>query len=254
MFGNTYYVGVAGLSAILVVSDAGSILLDGGLPQSAPLIDSNIRKLGFRTEDVRLILNSHAHYDHAGGIAALQRVSGATVAASAAGARALEQGEPTNDDPQYGFGRRANAFPAVKTVRVVKDGEVMRVGNVGVTAHLTPGHTPGSTTWTWQSCEGARCLNLVYADSLTPVSAPGFRFTPHVDSFRQSIAVVEKLPCDILLRTHPSAAAMASMVARQKGKADSNPLIDGNGCRSYAGNARKGLEQRVAEEKKTPGL
>src|SRR6478735_3186502 len=94
VFGNTYYVGVAGLSAVLIASDKGLILLDGGLPQSAPLIDASIRKLGFRTEDLRLIVNSHAHYDHAGGIAALQRFTGATVAASAAGARAIETGEP----------------------------------------------------------------------------------------------------------------------------------------------------------------
>src|SRR5688572_16525479 len=92
VFGNTYYVGVAGLSAVLIASDRCLILLDGGLPQSAPLIDANIRKLGFRTEDVRLIVNSHAHYDHAGGIAALQRASGAVVAASAPGARAIQRG------------------------------------------------------------------------------------------------------------------------------------------------------------------
>jgi metallo-beta-lactamase class B len=118
IFGNTYYVGVAGLSSVLITSDKGLILLDGGLPQSAPLIDASIRKLGFRTEEVRLIVNSHAHYDHCGGIAALQRVSGAVVAASASGARAIESGEPPVDDPQYAFGRTANSFPPVKHVKV----------------------------------------------------------------------------------------------------------------------------------------
>ena len=153
MFGNTYYVGTAGLGAVLVTSAAGHVLLDGALPQSAPRIDASIRKLGFRTEDVRLILNSHAHYDHAGGIAALARQSGATVAASASGARAIETGEPTKDDPQYAFGREANGFPPVEGVRVVADGETLRVGDVAITAHYTPGHTPGATTWTWRSCE-----------------------------------------------------------------------------------------------------
>jgi metallo-beta-lactamase class B len=112
IFGNTYYVGVAGLSSVLVASDKGLILLDGGLPQSAPLIDASIRRLGFRTEDVRLIVNSHAHFDHAGGIAALRRVSGAIVAASASSARAIESGEPPVDDPQYAFGKEANRFPS----------------------------------------------------------------------------------------------------------------------------------------------
>src|SRR5580698_6038881 len=112
VFGNTYYVGVTGLGAVLIASDKGLILLDGGLPQSAPLIDASIRRLGFRTEDVRLIVNSHAHFDHAGGIAALRRVSGAIVAASASSARAIESGEPPVDDPQYAFGKEANRFPS----------------------------------------------------------------------------------------------------------------------------------------------
>jgi metallo-beta-lactamase class B len=129
-------------------------LLDGGLPQSAPLIDASIRKLGFRTEDVRLIVNSHAHYDHCGGIAALQRTSGAIVTASASGARAIESGEPPADDPQYAFGK-ANDFPPVKRVKVVADSETLRVGDLAITAHLTPGHTPGSTTWAWRSCEAS---------------------------------------------------------------------------------------------------
>ena len=112
IFGNSYFVGVADLSSVLIVSDNGMILVDGGLPQSAPLIDANIRKLGFKTENVRLIVNSHAHFDHAGGIAALQRASGGTVAMSAAGARALEQGLPTPDDPQYALGRQIHELSA----------------------------------------------------------------------------------------------------------------------------------------------
>ena len=107
--GNTYYVGTAGLSAILITSEAGHVLIDGGLPQSAPLIDASIRTLGFRTEDVRLILNSHAHYDHAGGIAALQRASGAAVAAG--GAAALRSGGPPPDDPQFAIGARGQQLP-----------------------------------------------------------------------------------------------------------------------------------------------
>lgn len=126
VYGNTYYVGVAGLSAVLITTDAGLILLDGALPQSAPLIDANIRTLGFKTEDVRLIVNSHAHFDNGGGIATLQRVSGATVAASEPGARAIQQGFPTADDPQYESGRKSFPIAPVKSVRVVRDGEELR--------------------------------------------------------------------------------------------------------------------------------
>ena len=266
VFGNTYYVGTDGLSAMLITSDQGHILLDGGLAQSAPLIAANIHKLGFKIEDVKFITNSHAHYDHAAGIAALQRASGATVVASASGAQALASGSATPDDPQAGFGRDANAFPAVKNVRVVTDGEVVRVGPIAIEMHDTAGHTPGSTTWTWQSCESSapslepqasspsKCLNIVYADSLTPVAAPGFRFTgdaktpSRVDKFRASIATVAALPCDIVITTHPSATNLAGKLKLRAAKPAADPLIDPQGCRRLAATAAKQLDARVAEE------
>lgn len=237
IFGNTYSVGVAGLSAILITSDSGHILIDAGLPQTAPRIEENMRALGLQLKDIELILNTHAHYDHAAGIAAIQRATGAVVAARADAARAFEQGGPTPDDPQYAFGQEENAFPAVAKVRVITDGEVLRVGDLAVTAHATPGHTVGGTTWSWRSCEGSTCRDIVYADSLTPVAAPGFRFTgdathpSRVEEFRKSIATVGALPCDILVTAHPSA-----------GK--------GQSCRSLAEEASKQLDQRVAEEKR----
>ena len=233
VFGNTYYVGTAGLSSILVTSERGHILLDGGLPQSAEEIDRHIRRLGFRTEDIKLIVNSHGHYDHAGGIHALQVASGATVAASASGADALKRGENTTDDPQFGFGHDSNEFPKVAKVRVVKDGEVLHVGPLAMTAHMTPGHTPGSTTWTWKACEGARCLDVVYADSLNAVSAPGFRYSSdpaRVAALRKSIAVVAALPCDVVVSVHPEFTA------------------HGEKCREYAATGTRTLDARLAEE------
>ena len=277
VFGNTYYVGTDGLSALLITSDQGHILLDGGLAQSAPLIDVNIRKLGFKTEDVKFITNSHAHYDHAAGIAALQRASGAIVVASASGAQALSSGNATPDDPQAGFGGAANAFPAVRNVRVVKDGEVVRLGPIAIEMHDTAGHTPGSTTWTWRSCETTatasspkpqpsspkpqvpsppRCLSIVYADSLTPVAAPGFRYTgdattpSRIDKFRKSIATVAALPCDIVITTHPSATNLDAKLKLRAGNAATDPLIDPQGCRTLAATASKQLDARVAEETK----
>jgi len=255
VYGNTYFVGTAGLSSVLITSSAGHILVDGALTQSAPLIAAHILALGFRIEDVKLIVGAHTHYDHAGGFAALQRASGAVVATSVAGARALAQGGPTPDDPQIGFGREANAFPAVKNVRAVKDGETLRVGDTAITAHYTPGHTPGGTTWTWRSCEGARCLDIVYADSLSAVAAPGFKFTGGsgaaslVETFRKSIRTVAELPCDIILAPHPFAVGLdEKLKARTAGNADA--FVDANACRAYAATAEKGLEARVAEELK----
>ena len=143
VFGNTYYVGTAGISAFLVTSPEGHVLLDGGLTQSAPRIDESIRALGFKPSDVKLILSSHAHFDHAGGIAALARATGATVAASARGARDLETGGPAPDDPLFAQGQAFMGFPPVRGVRRLADGETLSVGPIAVTAHVTPGHTPG---------------------------------------------------------------------------------------------------------------
>lgn len=253
VFGNTYYVGMGGVSAVLIVSDAGLILVDGALPQSAPLIDAGIRKLGFKTEDIKLILNGHTHYDHAGGLNALQRFTGARVATGKAGVRALEQGKPTPDDPQVAFSD--NSFPPVTNVYGVADGEVLRVGNVAVTAHATPGHTPGGTTWSWRSCEGSRCLDVVYADSLSAVAAPGYRFTGDathasiVDSFRRSITRVRELPCDIMIGAHPSVGDLDGKLKRRAEQPNGpNPFIDPGACRALAAGALKALDERIAEE------
>jgi metallo-beta-lactamase class B len=255
IFGNTYYVGTAGLSAILITSDAGHILIDGGLPQSAALIAGNIRQLGFEPRDVRLILNSHEHFDHAGGLAALQRATGARVAASPAAARALRQGHPTPEDPQYGSGLEAR-FDSIQNVETIADRTTLRVGPLAITAHFTPGHTPGATTWMWRSCEGTRCVDVVYADSLTPVSDDGFTFTgdatrpSRFDAFRASIARVEHLPCGVILAPHPALTDFAAKRTRLKADPAANPFIDPNACRTYAAAARKRLEQRIADERK----
>src|SRR5690349_20870602 len=127
IYGNTYYVGPHGLSSILVTSSAGHVLIDGALPESVPQIVANIRTLGFRIEDVKLIVNSHAHFDHAGGVAELQRLSHATVAASPASAAVIERGTSGPDDPQYGS---LPGFAPVRGVRVIADGETVRVGTL----------------------------------------------------------------------------------------------------------------------------
>jgi metallo-beta-lactamase class B len=254
VYGNTYFVGTGGLSSILLVGSAGSVLIDGGLSQSAALIAENIRKLGFRLADVRILLNSHTHYDHAGGIAALQRASGASVLASPASRGALQRGEPTPDDPQFGFGHDANAFPSVPQVQVVEDNQTLTLGDLAITARFTPGHTPGGTSWTWRSCEGPRCLDLVYADSLTAISSPGFLYSrsagevDRVKSFRASIDRVAALPCDILLAPHPGFLALDEKLAARARAPASNPFIDPAACRSYAAAARERLTQRIAEE------
>jgi len=248
IYGNTYYVGTHGLSSVLITSEGGHVLIDGALPESAPLIVANIRSLGFRIEDVKLIVNSHAHFDHAGGIAELQRLSGARVAASPWTADVMNKGGVPRDDPQFGA-----LVPIARVARVetLKDGETLSGGAVTVTAHLTPGHTPGGTSWTWRSCENGRCLNLVYADSLTPVSADGFLFTrrkeyPHADDFERSFSFLDTTPCDILITPHPEASNLWQHLEQRDFRPDA--LIDPTACRVLAVTSRDQLRKRLATE------
>jgi metallo-beta-lactamase class B len=253
IFANTWYVGPHGLSSILVDTGQGLALFDGDLPESAPLIEAHVRALGFHVRDIKWILNSHAHGDHAGGIAALQAASGAQVLASKDGARELALGGADRSDPQYGA---IPDYPPVRQVRVVRDGETVRLGDVAITAHYTPGHTPGSTSWTWTSCAGARCLRMVYADSLTPISAPGFRFSAHpryVAAFRSAIATVAALPCDVLMTPHPDASGFWEKVARRRSDTDVAPLVDAGACRAYAATYAKKLDERLARERAAVG-
>ncbi len=254
IYGNTYFVGPSGLSSVLIDSGKGLVLVDGGLPQSAELVAASVRKLGFELRDVRWILNSHAHFDHAGGIAALQRMTGAKVGASPAGARALQAGNAAPDDPQAGFGE-AMRFPPVRSVEPIAEGAGVTVGGLTVTAHHTPGHTPGGTTWTWRSCEGDRCTDVVFAESLTAIAAPGFRFaadTARVAQFRRSIATLRALPCGVLVQTHPSGRFFEQLEA--SAREGRTAFLDASACRAYADRGDASLSQRLEDEAagKTP--
>lgn len=249
IFGNTWYVGSQGLGAILVTSPQGHVLIDVPMAGNVPMIEANIRALGFRVEDVRLILNSHAHFDHAGGIAVLARDSGASVRASVAGARALRSGGDDADDPQHGTADRYAAVPEVETFA---DGETVKLGTLALTAHVTPGHTPGSTTWTWRSCEAGRCLDLVYADSVTPLSNKSYRYDDpahpeRLAGFRHGLATIAALPCDVLITPHPEASGFIDRVARRDA-GDADALIDRNACRVYAAKGAALLDARLIKE------
>ena len=249
--GASYYVGTAELSAILIAGKDGHILLDGALPQSAPLIAASIRELGFKVEDVKLILNSHEHFDHAGGLPALQRMSGARVAASPAGAAALESGTISKDDPQYSAAKPVR-LPKIAGVRVVRDGETLRVGATAVTAHFTPGHAPGGTSWTWKSCEADKCVDVVYADSVNPVSLDGYYFSGNAQqpdrsaAFKASIDKLAALPCDIIVSVHPGFTDTLDKLARRT--SHNNTFVDAASCKAYVDYGYQVLAKRLARE------
>ncbi len=250
IYGGSYYVGPQGVASVLITSLKGHILIDGGTPKSAATIIEHIRRLGFKPEEIKYILVSHEHFDHAGGLAQLQRVSGATVLTSAAAKPVLESGKPNRGDPQFG------ALPdiePVENVKAVRDGEVVTVGPLAVKANYTPGHTQGGITWTWTAIEPAGAMNMVYADSLNAFGLNGFRYSgnPHYPTAKadieRSIARVAALPCDILVSAHPEASGLFERHARQANEG-STAFIDREACRRYAEDGRQRLEKTLTQE------
>jgi len=240
IFGNSYLVGFGGLSVALIDTGDGLILIDGALPQAAPAILANVRTLGFKPEDIKYILSTEPHPDHAGGVAALARDTGATVVASVRSAEALQSGRRAADDPQFGYDMR---FPPVARTRTIGDRETLRVGKAVITAHATPGHTMGSMSWSWQACEASACRAIVFAASLNPVSADGYRYTAPssaaiVAGFQQSYKTMDALACDTLITAHPDNAG-----------ADGARYNDKPGaCRALAARSRRALAERFAKE------
>lgn len=240
IFGNSYLVGFGGLSVALIDTGAGLILIDGALPQAAPSILDNVRRLGFRPSDIKYILSTEPHFDHAGGIAALARDTGATVIASPRGAEGLLAGRLATDDPQHGYG---GSWPAVAKVQTIRGDQTLRLGNTVVTALSTPGHTTGSMSWRWKSCEQQVCRTIVFAASLNPVSTDDYRYStptarPIVTGFRRSYVTMSETPCDILISAHPDNAG--------RGRYNSRP----GACRAYAERSRNALDQRLKSERR----
>ncbi|HEY6940110.1 subclass B3 metallo-beta-lactamase [Dokdonella sp.] len=234
---NTWYVGTKGLASVLVVDADGLVLIDGGLPQSATIILDNVRKAGFDPAKIRWILDSHAHYDHAGGIAAIARITGAQVAAGRNGVIGLTQGRNHPDDPQAGFGDAAR-FPSVSRVRAVDDGDTITVGHTTITAVASPGHAPGGMSWRWTSCHDGVCRAVVYLDSLNPVSTDDYRFTDHpdvVNALRATIDRIAALPCDVAMAAHPDQLPAATATATS--------------CKAYAEAASERLRKRLESER-----
>jgi metallo-beta-lactamase class B len=243
VFGNVYMVGTCGITALLITTPEGHFLIDGATAEAAAGIADNIRKLGIDLKDIRYILATHEHLDHAGGLAMLKAISGAQFATREEARVGMETGLPVADDPQHGL---HPAFPGIKAERIIRDGDYLRIGKQAITVMATPGHTPGGISYTWKSCDGADCRTFVYADSLNAVSADAYRFSDHPDyvaTLRSSMAKIESLKnCDIMISPHPFQSEFFDRLAGEK------PLVDPARCKQYVAAARKRLDDRLAKE------
>lgn len=216
--GNVYYVGTAGVSAYLITDPRGHILIDGGLPESVPLIAANIRGLGFRLKDVRILLINHAHFDHSGGLAELKRLTGAQLLASAGDKPDLEAGR-TGGRPDL------EGFPPVKVDRVIGQGEHIRLGAIDLVTLMTPGHTKGCTSWMYRVTAQGQPLDMLFACSLTvagqDLTGRNPAYPGVAEDFPRTFALLRTLTVDIFLNFHPGAFDMEGKRKRLEG---GNPL------------------------------
>jgi metallo-beta-lactamase class B len=254
--GNLYYVGSTGVTAFLLTGPNGHILIDGGYPETAPLIIGSIAKLGFSIRDVKVLLNTHAHFDHAGGLRELQDSSGAQLWVSEGDAD-LVAGGGAGDRGSYGPLRflRFGRFAAPRVDHRFKDGTVINVGPVSVTAHVTAGHTPGCTSWSFPVHDGDRDLLAVDVCSLTllpfmslvpPENYPGIRA-----DFEKSFQTLRALPADIFLGSHGSFFALARKRGeRATAEHAADPFIDRAGYLAYIDAAESAFRKQLAKEQK----
>ena len=252
---NIWYVGALGVTSFLITTSKGHILLDSGLPETAPQIKQNVAQLGFKLKDIKILLNSHGHYDHAGGLAELKELTGAKLMATEADAELLARGG--KDDFQWGD---QLPYKPVKADRLLRDGDRVELGEVTLTARLTPGHTKGSTTWTMKARDGGKQYDVVFA---TSVSAPGYklvnndRYPRITDDYARTFQILKALPCDVFLAPHAEFFLMKEKIKRLEQGAKPNPFIDPTGYREYVSNGEKDfqkiVETQIQEQKKKAG-
>ena len=246
--GNLYYVGANEVCSFLITTRQGHILLDGGFAETAPQIEQNITQLGFKIEDVKVLLNSHAHLDHAGGLAELKRKSGAKLIASAADAPMLRSG----GHGDFRFGDRL-VFPPVEADQIIGDGESVRLGDQIITAYLTPGHTKGNTTWTTKISDGGKTYDVVFAGSPTALDYQlvGKESYPGIAAdFEKTFSVLKKLPCDIFLSDHGSFFHLVEKHERLMHGENPNPFIDPDGYKKFVVHFEKEFRDKLELQKK----
>lgn len=243
--GPIYYVGSKGLSAYLIRTSDGLVLLDGTMEENVPMIERNIAALGFRMRDVKLLINSHAHFDHAAGLAQLKADSGARLAASARDRGALESGTPPSVT-SYGVVK----FPPVKVDTILADGVPVTLGDVALTPILTPGHTPGCTSWRMTVREGLRSYAVMFPCSFTVAGNRLVGNTGYpgiVADFRATFARLATLQADIVLTPHPEQADVLGRHARQVA-GDAQAFVDPDLLPTIASSAQAAFEADLAKQ------
>lgn len=243
--GNLYYVGSKDLASYLIVTPKGLILINANLQSSPPLIEKSVAALGFRFRDIKILLISHAHYDHCAGAARILKLTGAKYEVMAPDVPVVESGG--RDDFQYANDKSMH-FPPAQVDRVLHDGDTVSLGSATLTAHLTPGHTQGTTTWTFEEPMDGRMMHVVIVGS--PNVNPGYKLVgnkayPQIASdYEHGFQVLRSLPWDIFLGAHGEYFGMVEKYARWKA-GDKDAFVDPTGYKAYIANREQAFEREL---------
>ncbi len=249
MIGNVYYVGTRGLASYLITTPEGHILINSNTEETSPLIQASIEKLGFRLPDVKMLLISHAHWDHCGGSARMKRLTGAKYLVMAGDVAAVESGGAK--DFHYGNSKSSHFKPS-KVDRVLHDGDKVEWGGTILIAHLTPGHTQGCTTWTMAVREGAKTYQVVIVGS--PNVNPGYklvansRYSQISEDYEKCFRVLKALPCDVFLGAHGDYFQLSEKIVRRK-EGNPNPFIDPAGYQTYVAERERAFRAELQKQK-----
>jgi metallo-beta-lactamase class B len=249
IIGNLYYVGATEVASFLITTPKGHIVIDGGFVETAPQIEKNIAQLGFKLSDVKVLLSSHAHFDHVGGLAELKHQTGAKLIASARDAELLRSG----GHGDFRFGDTLT-FPPVEVDQIIGDGESIELGRQKLTAWLTPGHTKGNTTWTTKISHGEKTYDVVFAGSPTALDYQLIgkeSYTGIASDFEKTFAVLKKLQCDIFLSDHGSFFSFLEKHGRLARGEKPNPFIDPDGYKRFVAQYEKEFHDKLELQKKT---
>lgn len=243
--GNLYYVGTSGLAAYLIATPEGLILINSNFDPEVPLLRGSVEKLGFRFQDIKIMLDSHAHQDHVGGCRKVKEMTGAQVMVMAPDAEDVRR-------DSYPHSREGDAvIRPCEVSRVLNDGDQVKLGGMALTAHLTPGHTPGATTWTFPVTEDGKQYNVLIDPSVTVNHPEGLvrnrSYPTIIDDYERAFRVLNSLPCDIYLAAHDSHFGMHAKY--QKLGKGPNPFIDPQEAPKYIGAEEKAFRDRLAAER-----
>jgi len=252
MIGNIYYVGSKGLAAYLITTPQGHILINSNLKTSVPLLRESIEKLGFRFNDVKILLISHAHFDHDGSSAEIKKLTGAKYMVMDADVPVVESGGES--DFQYGDDPTLR-YPATKVDRVLHDGDEVRLGDTVLVAHLTAGHTRGCTTWSMKVQDGGKSYNVVIVGS--PNVNPGYKLVNNAKypeiarDYERGFQVLKSLPCDVFLGAHGAYYDMEAKHARMSAESNSaatNLYIDPEGYKNYVAEREQAFRSELKKQ------